>query len=415
MSASIVSERSNLHTRGRLLAWIFSNQGWGTLTGSVVTIVILQCFKKGIQDDGHYSQLDAVWRIQMGLALIPAFATLWPRLRMPEGKKYIESRELNTPSSSSSSVHHAATKPVSDSDVGGVSGADSTPVEDTLGSNDPPRPLLPIATIVPMQLTPNNAMDLKDLEKFNVQEDRKAKLDAFFIYFSEWRHLKTLIGTASCWCLLDVAFYGTNLNQSVLLADIGFSTGKTHWDALMKNAVGNLIIAIAGYVPGYFFTVALIEKMGRRWIQIQGFLMVALMFAILAGGYTKLGTAGKFVCFAIAQVSLPTYIRRHLLTCVQFFFNFGPNATTFIIPAEVFPSRVRGFAHGLSAAVGKFGANLSALLFNWLATPTVIGLANVLWIFFACTLMGAISTYFLIPETKNRDADVIDFEEWQDA
>jgi len=29
--------------------------------------------------------------------------------------------------------------------------------------------------------------------------------------------------------------------------------------------------------------------------------------------------------------------------------------------------------------------------------------------------MGAISTYFLIPETKNRDADVIDFAEWQEA
>jgi PHS family inorganic phosphate transporter-like MFS transporter len=29
--------------------------------------------------------------------------------------------------------------------------------------------------------------------------------------------------------------------------------------------------------------------------------------------------------------------------------------------------------------------------------------------------MGAICTYFLIPETKNRDADVIDFEEWEDA
>ena len=28
MSASIVSERSHLYTRGRMLAWIFSNQGW---------------------------------------------------------------------------------------------------------------------------------------------------------------------------------------------------------------------------------------------------------------------------------------------------------------------------------------------------------------------------------------------------
>jgi PHS family inorganic phosphate transporter-like MFS transporter len=270
----------------------------------VVTIVILQCFKKGIQDDGHYSQLDAVWRIQMGLALIPAFATLRPRLRMPEGKKYIESRELNTPSSASN-VHHNVTNTVSDADIGTGSGAESTPVENLQSPNDPPPSVLPIAKTAPVQLDPKTVTHLKDLEKLNEQEDRKAKLNAFFIYFSGWRHLKTLIGTASCWFLLDVAFYGTNLNQSVLLADIGFSTGKTHWEALMKNAVGNLIIAVSGYVPGYFFTVALIEKLGRRWIQLQGFLMVALMFAILAGGYGKLGTAGKFVCFAIAQVILP--------------------------------------------------------------------------------------------------------------
>jgi len=97
----------------------------------------------------------------------------------------------------------------------------------------------------------------------------------------------------------------------------------------------------------------------------------------------------------------------------QFFFNFGPNATTFIIPAEVFPSRVRGLGHGVSAAVGKLGAILSALLFNYLSGPKVIGLSNVLWIFFACNILGAVSTFFLIPETKGKDADVLDFEEWQ--
>jgi hypothetical protein len=39
----------------------------------------------------------------------------------------------------------------------------------------------------------------------------------------------------------------------------------------------------------------------------------------------------------------------------------------------------------------------------------------VLWIFFACNILGAISTWFLIPETKGRDADVVDFQEWQEA
>ncbi|KAE9375988.1 hypothetical protein N431DRAFT_318176, partial [Stipitochalara longipes BDJ] len=78
---------------------------------------------------------------------------------------------------------------------------------------------------------------------------RKAKLNAFFVYFSEWRYLKTLLGTTSCWFLLDVTFCGTKLNQSVLLADIVYCTGKTHFDVLMRNAIGNLIISVSGYVP----------------------------------------------------------------------------------------------------------------------------------------------------------------------
>ena len=132
----------------------------------------------------------------------------------------------------------------------------------------------------------------------------ETKLTTFVVYFSEWRHLKTLLGTALSWFLVDVAFYGVNLNQSVLLADIGFSKGKTEYDTLLKNGYGNLIIAAAGYVPGYFLTIFFIEILGRRWIQIQGFLVTGLMFGIIAGDYAHLGTAGKFVCFTIAQVRI---------------------------------------------------------------------------------------------------------------
>lgn len=96
----------------------------------------------------------------------------------------------------------------------------------------------------------------------------------------------------------------------------------------------------------------------------------------------------------------------------QFFFNFGPNATTFIVPAEAFPSRVRGFAHGVSAATGKLGAILAALLFNYLSQDSQIGLRNVLWIFFACCILGAGLTWWLVPETRWKDADASDYEEW---
>jgi PHS family inorganic phosphate transporter-like MFS transporter len=46
--------------------------------------------------------------------------------------------------------------------------------------------------------------------------------------------------------------------------------------------------------------------------------------------------------------------------------NTGPNSTTYIIPAEVFPTRYRCTAHGISAAFGKFGAVLSQCILGWI-------------------------------------------------
>lgn len=145
------------------------------------------------------------------------------------------------------------------------------------------------------------------------------------IYFSEWRPLKTLIGTALAWLFVDVAFHGINLNQCVLLAGIGFSKGKAEYDTLLKNAYGNLIIAAAGYVPGYFLTITFFETLGRRWIQSQGFFVCALMFGIIAGNYAQLGTAWNFACFTIVQVrDLPYHARREGLGNLASLFQFWP-------------------------------------------------------------------------------------------
>ena len=248
--------------------------------GSIVTLILLACFSVALNKEGNYSQLDGVWRLQIGLALIPALVTLWPRLTMPEGKKFLESRELSRPKRPESVTSRTSRK--------------SRQRES-------------------LELIVSDGRGLQeeiDAERAAIEaQGHRASLDVFFVYFREWRHLKILLGTMSCWFLLDVAFYGVNLNQSVILMEIGFSKGSNEYDVLRKNAIGNLIIAVAGYVPGYFVTIFLIEKLGRRWIQIQGFLVVAFMFAIIAGDYKHLGTGGKFVCLAIAQVtrSLPLF------------------------------------------------------------------------------------------------------------
>jgi MFS transporter, PHS family, inorganic phosphate transporter len=340
------------------------------LTASIVTVILLPIFKKSLTD-GDFTKIDGIWRIQIGLALIPCFALLYFRLTMPESQKFLQSTELSSVANSplnTSAVDFDNEKQLKKSD--------GNPIEDRRVSI---------------------------VEAHAAEPTQRVQMLAFVEYFSHPRHALTLFGCAFSWFLVDVAFYGINLNQSVILADIGYATGKTPYQYLLKNAEGNLIIAVAGYVPGYFITIALIEILGRKWIQIQGFLVTSLMFGILAGAGSHLTSGGRFALIIIAQL----------------FFNFGPNATTFIVPGEVFPSRVRGLAHGFCAAIGKLGAILSGIGFNWWSQSNhktykgSIGLSGVLWIFFAFELLGAVVTFFCVPETRGIDSDAIDYEECQ--
>jgi PHS family inorganic phosphate transporter-like MFS transporter len=56
-----------------------------------------------------------------------------------------------------------------------------------------------------------------------------------------------------------------------------------------------------------------------------------------------------------------------------------PNATTFLLPVEVFPTRVRGAAHGISAAVGRCRAVPTAFAFGSITER--IGVQGVLGLF----------------------------------
>ena len=46
-----------------------------------------------------------------------------------------------------------------------------------------------------------------------------------------------------------------------------------------------------------------------------------------------------------------------------FFTEFGPNSTTFVYPAELFPVEGRTTGHGIAAAAGKVGGFIGVFLF----------------------------------------------------
>nr|CAD1843815.1 unnamed protein product [Ananas comosus var. bracteatus] len=98
-----------------------------------------------------------------------------------------------------------------------------------------------------------------------------------------------------------------------------------------------------------------------------------------------------------------------------FFANFGPNATTFIVPAEVFPARLRSTCHGISAARGKAGAIVGAFGFLYASQekapaerdrgyPAGIGIRNTLFVLAASNFLG-LAFSLLVPEAKGRSLE----------
>ncbi|KAK9761316.1 hypothetical protein K7432_013875 [Basidiobolus ranarum] len=357
VSAVITSEFASTNRRGMMIAAVFASQGIGILVAAIFTVIVLAIFQGAIREDQY--NLDYVWRLMLGFGCVPAIFTVYFRLTMPESPRYTAEVKGD--------VAQAAR------DLEAVYGEQNKETIET----EKHQPEQHITSLPSEQLS-------------------------FTQHFSQWKHLKVLLGTSLSWFFLDIAFYGLSLNQSYILQAIGYSSkGLSPYDAMWTEAVGNLIISLMGTVPGYWFTVFLIERMGRIKIQLMGFALLTVIFVILSAGFYK-----------IRDTAIALFIA--LFTLAQFFFNFGPNTTTFVLPSEVFPTRFRSTAHGISAASGKLGAIIATFGFNQLVE---IGgkdgdhafLPQTLGIFAAIMFLGFLSTFW-IPETKGKSLEEISGE-----
>lgn len=189
--------------------------------------------------------------------------------------------------------------------------------------------------------------------------------------------LLRLVGTAGTWFLMDIAFYGNSVSSPLILKAL-----QPH-ATLLDNILiaGGIFLVFA--VPGYWLAVGLMDRIGRKVIQWLGFLVMAMAFAAIAviPGVTK-----NAVLFLL------------LFGVSYFFTEFGPNMTTFVLPGEVFPTSIRGMGDGISAAGGKVGAFIGALL-----VPTLlktIHLSGVMGLMAGVSVIGILLTIVAIPEPK---------------
>uniref|UniRef100_A0A7N2QYJ1 Major facilitator superfamily (MFS) profile domain-containing protein n=1 Tax=Quercus lobata TaxID=97700 RepID=A0A7N2QYJ1_QUELO len=160
------------------------------------------------------------------------------------------------------------------------------------------------------------------------------------------------------------------------------------------------IIAACSTIPGYWFTVYFIDKVGRVKIQMMGFFFMALVYLALGIPYYKYWDKKPNTGFLV------------LYALTFFFANFGPNTTTFIVPAELFPARFRSTCHGISGATGKVGAIIGSVGFLWASHdgegkvyPEAIGMTFSLIMLAIVCLLGMVVTFLFTRETMGRSLE----------
>ncbi|CAH9126768.1 unnamed protein product [Cuscuta epithymum] len=368
LSATIMSEYANKKTRGAFIAAVFAMQGFGILAGGAVAIIVSTSFKTAfpapIYKDNPLastvSQADYVWRIIVMFGALPAALTYYWRMKMPETARYTALVAKNAKQAAS----------------------DMSKVMQ-----------------VEIQAEQQNA---------GVGVQDKVQGNEFGLFSKAFlrRHGLHLVGTATTWFLLDIAFYSQNLFQKDIFSAIGWIPKADTMNALeevYRIARAQTLIALCSTVPGYWFTVALIDKMGRFTIQLMGFFFMTVFMFALAIPYNHWTHKDNRIGFVI------------MYSLTFFFANFGPNATTFVVPAEIFPARLRSTCHGISAAAGKAGAMVGAFGFLYAAQstdpkktdagyPPGIGVRNSLIVLGCINFLGILFT-LLVPESKGKSLE----------
>jgi MFS transporter, PHS family, inorganic phosphate transporter len=208
--------------------------------------------------------------------------------------------------------------------------------------------------------------------------------DGFYRLVQDNKLFIRLIGASAAWFLMDAAYYGNTVSSPLILSALN----SNH--TLLQKTLSQLGVFAIFAVPGYVAAVLTMDRLGRKTIQVMGFAIMAAMFATLALVPGLQLAAGPFL----------------VIYGFSFFFTeFGPNATTFVYPSEIFPVRVRTTGHGIAAAMGKLGGFLGVFLFPFLMSwKGLLGAESAAAI---ASILGLIVTLAFLPETKGRSLEAI--------
>ncbi len=215
------------------------------------------------------------------------------------------------------------------------------------------------------------------------------------------------------------------MNSPRIIAVIWYGKNQPTEDLyslIVNNVWQSLVVVSLGALVGIATTFIAIDKLGRRNIQLIGFFWLFVLFIVIGSSFTHLydigGSAAIIVLYILCQIFFNFgKIFSHSSIRELELISTGPNATTYILPAELFPTRYRGLCHGISAASGKLGSVIAQLFIGYINYGHHIDyniiykwLPDSLLVFSGFMLFGFLATWFYIrgPEHKE-DGDGEEF------
>lgn len=214
------------------------------------------------------------------------------------------------------------------------------------------------------------------------------------------KNRRALILASVPWFLQDLSTYGIAIfTPTILAATMGH---KQEHAMSIASLVGNDLLAAKGaalidilLLVGIAAAVVLADKLGRIRLQILGFIGCATGLFVAAQSVGFEGPTKMVLIFAGFML-------------FNFMTNLGPNAQTYLLAGEVFPTAIRAKGAGFAASFAKIGAVLSAFLFPIVLAD--IGTGPLLYFLVGTSLLGAVVTWLFRIETTGVSLDTVGTE-----
>jgi MFS family permease len=336
----VISEAVPSRGRGGLVLGAFAFQAIGAICGAGLGIVILS----------FYPQLDA-WRWMFAAAILPAIAVVSGRFFVCDSAHWLVAR--GRLKEAEAETHRLLKR-------------------------------------IPQY--PKN-VELRDPHADGEHGARREPERHVAVLFDRDHRKATLLASVP-WFLQDLSTYGIGIFTPVILAaTLGSVAAATDTagivNKVLMSAKGTAMLDVL-LIVGILAAILLVERAGRIKLQIVGFIGCAVglglaALSLVGGGH-----------------NMPLLFMGFML--FNFMTNMGPNAQTYLLAGEVFPTAIRGYGAGFAASFAKIGAVATAFLFPILLKS--IGTQALLIGLIIASLLGAVATWAFRIETRGALKDV---------